>query len=89
MSKQEANPKQLDTRSYIGWYLQGNQNPLHKVFEFKGNLPDAIDRFKKHCERMGIKFIRVRPFLVNLDKQEEYKFQSPEWNDEQEMVGVN
>lgn len=59
-------------RIYILHFRQGNQVQI-KHFNFTGNLKDAAERAKIHCERMGYRFIFVRPFVVDLDHQESMK----------------
>lgn len=73
-------------RTFTGWYWQGNLPPLSKVFEFDGTLTQAAIRFSEHCRKMGYKWGRVRPHIVDLDKQEELKFKDPDWTEEMDSV---
>lgn len=50
----------------------------NKVFRFDGDLKNAIVRGRQHCEKMGYVFIQVRPFIVDLEHQEEKRFSSGE-----------
>jgi hypothetical protein len=53
------------------WYRENsNPHPLTKYFFHPGDLPSAIARGRVHCERVGQRFIWVRPFLTDLDKEE-------------------
>jgi hypothetical protein len=54
-------------------YRRGNNRPQMKVFFFNGNLPMAIDRARKHCERMDYRFCGCYPFAVDLDIQEKMR----------------
>jgi len=72
-------------RSFVLWYLQGSLHPLFKIFEFRGTLPEAGIRAKKHCTIMEYKFIRVRPHIVDLDQQEGLKLQNSSWSEDQEV----
>lgn len=49
-----------------------------KVFRFDGDLKNAIVRGRQHCDKMGYVFIQVRPFIVDLEHQEEKRFASGE-----------
>jgi hypothetical protein len=53
------------------WYRENsNPHPLTKYFWFTGDLRGAIARGRLHCERLGQRFIHVRPFLTDLDMEE-------------------
>lgn len=64
------------TRSFTGFYHFRAAAPLSLTFELKGKSPDditlpkAIERFKLHCQRVNYRFIKVRPFIVDLDERE-------------------
>ena len=87
-TKTEALPKTLppldSTRYYSGYFMYENRRtePKCKTFAFNGMLHDAIHRFSKHCGVMGYRFISVRPFMVDLDEQEQRKLSNPEYLDE-------
>ena len=57
-------------RTYILYYHFRAAKPLDLVFTYHGTLPEAIERGKQHCERMQYRFIKVRPFIVDLDERE-------------------
>lgn len=82
-TKEEAtaalNPPKLSAleRIYRLYYRQGTEMK-EKHFEFQGNLKEATERARKHCEVMGIRFIWVRPFIVHLEHQEEMKLKGEE-----------
>ena len=57
-------------RTFILYYHFRAAKPLDLVFTFDGNLPEAIERGKKHCTVMNYRFIKVRPFIVDLDERE-------------------
>ena len=53
------------------YYRQGmNPHPMQKNFRFPGEFKYAIERGKNHCENMGLRFISVRPFIINLENEE-------------------
>ncbi len=57
---------------YILFYRQGN-NPHPQFFIFFHPSPEirkVVDRIKKHCELMNLRFVNVRPFVVDLDEAE-------------------
>lgn len=56
-------------------YRQGNEIK-EKHFNFSGPLQEAILRGRDHCEKMGYRFILVRPFIVDLEHQEKLKNES-------------
>ncbi len=58
--------------TYILYYRQGN-NPYPQFLAFdhvSKNMQTVVDRVKRHCEIMNLRFINVRPFWVNLDEAE-------------------
>lgn len=61
------------TRCFTLFFRFGNRPPLTKVFLFSGDLPEAIERAKKHCALMGYRFCGCYPHIVDLDKQERLK----------------
>lgn len=62
--------KLIQDRLYTLYYHFKTSHPLSLVFQFKGTLPAAIERGQLHCRRCNYKFIKVRPFLVDLDERE-------------------
>ena len=57
-------------RTFILYYHFRAAAPLTLVFEHKGDLKSAIERGQSHCTRMNYRFIKVRPFIVDLDERE-------------------
>ena len=64
----------VDTTPYILYYRQGsNPHPQFFIFFHKsppGKIRDVVDRIKKHCELMNLRFVNVRPAIVDLDEAE-------------------
>ncbi len=57
---------------YILFYRQGN-NPYPQLFVFyhhSHEIRKVVERIKKHCELMNLRFVNVRPFIVDLDEAE-------------------
>ena len=53
---------------FVLWYREGRDprgKPLH--FRFSGTIHQAIAKTKSYCEQMGYRWIRVDPFLTDLD----------------------
>ena len=68
-------PGKVKPTMYSLWYRENtNPHPLYKFFFHEGNLQSAIARGKVHCERMGQRFIFVRPFLSDLNADERRHF---------------
>jgi hypothetical protein len=68
-----SNPEEVRERFYTLVYRRGAQ-VKEKNFPFAGKLDGAIQRGREHCRKMGnIRFVVVRPFIVDLDYQEEIK----------------
>lgn len=59
-------------RVYILYYRKGNE-VLTKHFLFKGPLKGAIERGRRHCNLMGYVCMFVRPFIIDLEHQENLK----------------
>ena len=56
---------------YVLHYVAGNTPKLmQKNFTHNGPLSTAINRARLHCEKMRIRFITVKPFLMSLDDEE-------------------
>ncbi len=55
------------------FYRHGMNANLTKGFYFKGNVHEAKKRALDHCQIMGYKFIFVRPLVIDLKSEEEYK----------------
>lgn len=58
-------------RLHVLFYIHGNSRHIQNVnFIFHGSFKEAIARGRQFCERMGWKFIKVEPFLTNLEDRE-------------------
>ena len=65
---------------YLLYYRQGS-NPHPQFFVFfheSDNIRVVVDRVKKHCEMMNLRFNNVRPLIVDLDKAEAKVFGTPD-----------
>src|ERR1035437_5665139 len=62
----------LEKIPYILFYRQGNNpNPQFFMFYHHSNeIRKVLERIKKHCELMNLRFVNVRPFVVDLDATE-------------------
>lgn len=58
-----------ETRQYILHYRQGN-NLNWKMFAFKGTFREAMQRSRSHCEKMGYRFLLLRPAFSVLEDDE-------------------
>jgi hypothetical protein len=58
------------SRTYILYYHFRAAAPLTLVFEHVGTFKEVIERAKLHCIRANYRFIKVRPFVVDLDERE-------------------
>lgn len=67
------NPKECDSNIWMMFYRHGMNANLTKCFKWPGDLQEARKRAEKHSKIMGYKFIFIRPLIVDLDKDEEYK----------------
>jgi hypothetical protein len=54
-------------------YRHGMNATLSKNFFYDGDLNGAIARAQEHCKIMNYKYIFLRPLIVDIDKEEEYK----------------
>ena len=61
------------TKAFQFFFRFGNRPPMSKVFLFAGSHHDAIERAKKHCEKMNYRFCGCYPFIVDLDMQEQLR----------------
>ena len=49
-------------------YRKGNNpHPMTKNFWHEGSLREVVERVKKHCETLGERFVRLEPFVVDLN----------------------
>lgn len=56
---------------FILSFIRGNVHTAQTIqFAFPGDLRGAIQRGRTHCERMGTRFVGVRPFFTNLEDEE-------------------
>ncbi len=57
---------------YLLYYRQGsNPQPQFFVFYHESNeIRKVVERIKKHCELMNLRFVNVRPLIVDLDETE-------------------
>lgn len=75
------------SRSYLlqyrlNSYFGASQGRVReKMFWFDGNLKDAVERARLHCERMNYTFLYCHPFIVDLDAQEDLKARDSEYNE--------
>lgn len=56
------------------WFRAGG-NPHSQCLHFQFETVDprrAYERGKLHCERMNYRFVKVEPFLVDLDHRENF-----------------
>ena len=56
---------------FVMYYRHGVNPGLTKVFHFEGTWQEAKKRAEAHCGIMGYKFIWMRPFIVDLDAEEQ------------------
>lgn len=57
---------------YHLYYRKGNESPhpIQVVFHHKGPMKAAITRAREHCEKTGKRFILVRPFTIDFEREE-------------------
>lgn len=63
---------------YVLFYRQGS-NPHPQFFIFfhpSSEIRKVVDRIKKHCELMNLRFVNVRPAIVDLDESEAKQYGS-------------
>jgi hypothetical protein len=58
------------------WYFAGTSGPQFKNFIFDGTMREAMQRGREHCSRMNYRFGSVRPFILDLDYQEQRYFET-------------
>ena len=58
------------TRVYTLYYHYRASAPKTLVFEFKGSFNEAIERGRAFCARVNYRFIKVKPFIIDLDERE-------------------
>lgn len=62
--------EEKEPRLWTLYYRYGNVPQMVKSFAYDGSLQQAVIRARKHCDILNIRFICVRPLLVDLDYQE-------------------
>jgi hypothetical protein len=64
--------KTILSQMYTLFYRQGNNpHPMQKNFFSSGkDLSETVLLAKKHCETVGVRFVRVVPFISNLRADE-------------------
>ena len=65
-----------DKIAYLLFYRQGS-NPNPQFFCFyhpSDNMRVVVDRIKKHCELMNLRFVNVRKFVIDLNEAEAKAF---------------
>ena len=65
---------------YILFYRQGS-NPHPQFFLFyheSADMRKVVERIKKHCELMNLRFVNVRRFVVDLEEVENKAFGQPD-----------
>jgi hypothetical protein len=66
------NSKKLP-KLWILIYHFGATFPNTLNFPFDGTMTEAMQRAREHCDVMGYRFIKIRPFIVDLDDRERRK----------------
>jgi hypothetical protein len=74
----------VEKRAYTLWYRYRATAPFSKNFYYEGDLHDAAEAGRRHCQIMGFRFVIVRPFIIDLRNQEARKL-SNEY-DEQDIL---
>jgi len=54
-------------------YRHGMNAGLTKNFHHEGDFESAQLRARKHCEVMGYRYIFLRPMVIDIESEEEYK----------------
>ena len=52
------------------YYRHGVNPGCFKTFYHEGDMRSAIVRIQKHCAVMGYRYVYIRPFMVDIDKEE-------------------
>lgn len=72
-----AKPPVIDiSKLYVMYYREGLTPNLTKTFYCDGDLLAARERANLHCHKMNYRLAFVKPFLSNLDTEEE-RFAKP------------
>jgi hypothetical protein len=80
LAKLPGKPLESGEVLYTLFYRQGNNpHPLQLNFILKTTeMRVVMERTKKHCDLMNYRFVRVQPFMTDLDRAE--KVQSGDYN---------
>lgn len=70
-------PKDLLGDLYTLWYMERPPHMVSKYFRFNGDLKDAVSKAKSYCDQFRFRFILVRPFLTDLDREIRVDRQEP------------
>jgi hypothetical protein len=75
-----ADPLSRSGIPYLLFYRTGsNPNPQFFLFYHESSdMRRVMDRIKRHCELMNLKFVNVRPFIVDLDEAETRQYGQPQ-----------
>jgi len=65
--------QEILTNLYVMYYRHGMNPQLNKVFRHNGDMASAVLRARKHCEIMGYRYIFLRPFIIDIESEEDYK----------------
>lgn len=71
----------LRERVFILFYHYKASKPQERPFYHIGDLASAINRGIEHCKIMNYRFIKVRPFIVDLEHIEKLR-EEQSWNEE-------
>jgi hypothetical protein len=57
---------------YVLYFREGrNPHPQFLTFDHPStDMKVVVERVKRYCDTMGMRFVSVSPFLVDLDKEE-------------------
>ncbi len=58
------------SKIWILFYRHGVNPSCYKGFYHDGTMREAQNRAQKHCNVMGYRYIYIRPFMVDIDKEE-------------------
>jgi hypothetical protein len=71
VSEVRLNPFDISIdREYALHYRHGNNPNCQKNFQFKGTFREAMARARTHCDKMGYRFILLRPAISDLESDE-------------------
>lgn len=69
--EQSASASQFDF-IWVVWFIPNRATRTEsRVFRFPSNeMPKVVARAKRHCDSQHARYIRVEPFLADLDKMD-------------------